>query len=100
MLARRMYSPTVDGEASMLRAIARIDSPASKNSRSTRWILRMDILLKAIDISSFKGTRRCHDEELSRAARSFRPDTRNDSGHCRKVIGLRPESMIGLARIR
>ena len=57
VLARRMYSPTVEGEAWMERAMARIDSPASKNSRSTRWILRMDNLLKAIDISSLKGTR-------------------------------------------
>ena len=93
-----MYSPTVEGEAWMERAMARTDNPASKNSRSTRWILRMDNLLKAIDISSLKGTRRCHDEELSRAARSFRPDARNDSGHRRKVIGLGPESVIGFVR--
>ena len=42
--------------------------------------------------SSLKGARRCHDEELSRAARSVRPHARNDSGHRRKVIGLGPES--------
>ena len=95
---RRMYSPTVEGEAWIERAMARIDSPASKNSRSTRGILRMDNLLKAIDISSLKGTRRCHDEELSRAARSFRADARNDSGHRRQVIGLGPESLIGFVR--
>ena len=100
VLARRMYSPTVEGEAWMERAMARIDSPASKNSRSTRWILRMDNLLKAIDISSLKGARRCHDEELSRAARSFRPGARNDFGHRRKVIGLGPESVIGFVRNR
>ena len=95
-----MYSPTVEGEAWMERAMARIDSPASKNSRSTRWILRMDNLLKAIDVSSLKGARRCHDEEISRAAHSFRPDARNDSGHRRKVIGLESESVIGFVRIR
>ena len=71
--------------------MARIDSPASNDNRSTRWILRMDNLLKATDISSLKGARRCHDEELSRAARSVRPHARNDSGHRRKVIGLGPE---------
>ena len=58
----------------------------------------MDNLLKATDISSLKGARRCHDEELSRAARSVRPHARNDSGHRRKVIGLGPESVIGLTR--
>ena len=78
--------------------MARIDNPASKNSRSTRWILRMDNLLKAIDISSLKGARRCHEEELSRAARSFTPDARIDSGRRRKVIGLGPESLIGFVR--
>ena len=92
----------------MLRAMARIDSPASKNNRSTRWILRMDNLLKAIDMSSQKEARRCHDEELSRAARSFRPDAVNDSGRREKSdrldtgIGDRvgSESVIGLRRIR
>ena len=80
--------------------MARIDSPASNDNRSTRWILRMDNLLKATDISSLKGTRRCHDEELSRAADSFTQDARNDSGHRRKVIGLGPESLIGFVRNR
>ena len=73
-------------------------SLASKNNRSTRWILRMDTLLKAIDMSSQKEARRCHDEELSRAARSFRPDALNDSGRREKVIGLTPESVIGFVR--
>ena len=82
----------------MLRAMARIDSPASKNNRSTRWILRMDNLWKAIDMSSQKEARRCHDEELSRAARSFTPDALNDSGRREKVIGLTPESVIGFVR--
>ena len=82
------------------RAMARIDSPASNDNRSTRWILRMDNLLKATDISSLKGARRCHDEELSRAAGSFTPDARNDSGHRRKVIGLGPELLIGFVRNR
>ena len=74
----------------MERAMARIDNPASKNSRGTRWMLRIDNLLKAIDISSLKGARRCHDEVLSRAACSFRPDARNDSARRRIVIGSRP----------
>ena len=58
----------------------------------------MDKLLKAIDISSLKRARRCHDEELSRAACSFTSDAVDDSGHRRKVIGLAPESVIGLRR--
>ena len=32
-LARRRYSPTVEGETRRVRETARIDSPASKNSR-------------------------------------------------------------------
>ena len=83
----------------MERAMARIESPASENSRSTRRILRMDNLLKAIGISSLKGARRCHDEELSCAARSFTPDARNEPGHRRTVIGLGPESVIEFIRI-
>ena len=58
----------------------------------------MDNLLKAIDMSSQKEARRCHNEELSRAARSFTPDALNDSGRREKVIGLAPESVIGFVR--
>jgi len=60
----------------------------------------MDNLLKAIDLSSLKRARRCHDEELSRAACPFSSDAVDDSGHRRKLIGLAPESVIGLCRNR
>ena len=58
----------------------------------------MDNLLKAIDVSSLEKARRCHRKGISRVADSFTPDEPHDSGQRRKVIGLGPESVIGLDR--
>lgn len=58
----------------------------------------MDTLLKATDIPSLGKGRRCHNEGVSRGAHSFRPDALSDSDRGRRMIGLGPESAIGLVR--
>ena len=62
--------------------------------------MRMDNLLKAIDVSSLEKARRCHRKGISRVVNSFTPDEPHDSGQRRKVIGLGPESVIGFDRNR
>ena len=56
-LARRRYSPTVDGDVPRLRAMARMLNAAAKYSRSTSRILRMDNLLFASVRPSCKSGR-------------------------------------------
>ena len=92
----------------MLRAMARIDSPASKNNRSTRWILRMDNLLEAIDMSSQKEARRMSRRRViprrallhTRRPERFRPPRKSDRLDTGIGDRVRPASVIGLNRNR
>ena len=56
-LARRRYSPTVDGDVPRLWAIARMLNAAAKYSRSTSRIFRMDNLLFASSVPPAKAGR-------------------------------------------
>ena len=67
-LARRRYSPTVDGDVPRLRAIARMLNAAAKYSRSTSRIFRMDNLLFASFYPSCKSREDPTPAGLSRVA--------------------------------
>ena len=52
----------------------------------------------AEDEDTMRPARRCHRKGVSRVVDSFTSDEPHDSGHCRKVIGWGPESVIGFDR--
>ena len=83
----------------MLRAMARMDSRASKSRRNTRRILRLDNLLKPLIIPAEKA-KGFTLAGYPAVPDSFRSDSMHDSGGRRKVIGLASESAIGFDRNR
>ena len=85
-LARRRYSPTVDGDVPTLWAIARMLNAAAKYSRSTSRIFRRDNLLFASSVPPAKAAR----IPRRRGGPAFSAPTEGDR--------FRPESVIGLRR--